>query len=178
MKKLSLLSIIVVSLFSSCKKVLDAYFDPIETPISFPLGIPEITDSTTEVMLSNNALYLNLDSIIKTGTKRVFDINTIQSVTIKDIALTLTNPDSANNLANFDTVRMALNTSVNTTPVTIGTVAIPATYTPAINIPVSKDVDLRNYLSDTTVVFTLYGKVRHATTRALAAKVDIILRSE
>lgn len=181
MRKLSLALLAVVAVaitVTSCKKVLDAFFDPIESPLSVEITIPVVTNTTSESVLGASSVHFNLDSIIRKNTKDVFNINSIKSVKLKDMAVNLLNADDKNNLANFETFKVTFTSSANATPVVLGTATNPDTYATSTVFPISNSVELKNYLSGSDVTFTLYSKARRATTHTLTARVSVTLKSE
>lgn len=162
---------------SSCQKIKDAFFDPIESPLAVDIIIPVINATNAETSLATSTINFNLDSIIKKNTGNVFSLKNINSVKIKDLAINLINPDQDNNLGNFENASVTFFTNSRPTPVTIASTAIPDTYTKSLIIP-TNNTDVKSYLDGTNITFNLFGKARRATSIPLSARISITLKSE
>lgn len=178
MKTYSIIAIIFFAVvITSCQKIKDAFFNPIESPLSVDIIIPVTENTASETSLGTSTVSFNLDSIIKKNTGNVFSLKNINSVKIKDLAINLINPDQSNNLANFENAAVTFYTNTRSTPVTIATATIPDSYTKSLIIP-TNNTDIKGHLDGTQMTFNLFGKARRATTIPLTARISITLKSE
>jgi hypothetical protein len=112
---LSLLAAVAVGSFSfqSCNKIKDEIAKQID-PFNFThqninFTVPEITSTMTYTSSGIDTADIDLDQIIKENAGSSFGVNNIQSLVIDKITLTITNPDEHNNLTNFDSVQVYVN---------------------------------------------------------------------
>lgn len=180
MKRVVFLMFVMVAVlaFHSCKKMLDPYFDTITTPLSATISIPPIADTLNMDTLGTAVVSYNLDSVVKQYTKDLFSLSSAKSVKVKDMTVTLVNPDSANNLRNFEVLQMNFGTGVNGAPVTIGTATVPDTYAAKTTVPVIKGLSLKDAITDRNMAFALVGRARRATTDTLHVQLTITLQTE
>ncbi len=155
---------------SSCSKVKDALSQSFTwTPNDDTLYVPPIADTLLYTSMGSVTVTYDLDSIVKSKTSNALGLKNIESFKIKSVTLTMLNPDSANNFANFEKVKVSFFTATSTTPVVICEVDNnPSTYATVLNIPIANPVDLKSYLpsSGTVTMSCMFsGKLRHATTK-------------
>ena len=142
--------------------------------IDVPPGTPVPTD---EIQFPPYAQHFNMDSAIKAHTGGAFGASDVSSVKIKQIIFTIINPDSLNNLSNFESARFTFKSNSNSVPLSIAsfnfsdTYAATTTYIAPANTP-----ELRSYLDGTELTYTVYGKLRRYTTKSIKFSVNITLR--
>jgi hypothetical protein len=175
-----LLAAFVITVGSSCKKVVTSLFPGIDVRIpDVQVTIPPvIVVPSTEMSLGSFSASFNLDSIIKASTNNVFNINDIGTVKVKQVAVTLQNGDNLNNLANFETARVAMTSSNNSTETNILTVNIPDATSNTITVNATDSPDLKQYLSGNRINYTVYGKLRRPTTKSLNMVIAVTVRVE
>ncbi len=143
-------------------------------------SVPIVPDTTLHSSMSSGTFTYNLDSMIKAETKNAFNITNIGKVTLKSCTVTIMNPDSANNFANFQQCNLSFYSNKNATPANIASISNnPDVYATVLNIPVDNTVDLKSYLysststTATTVNYVWGGKLRRATTKSLTIMVHV-----
>lgn len=179
MKKLLIsgfmLGLIIQSI--SCNKIIEAVFPGLD------LKVPEfqvivraiISVSPYDVALGSFSYQLNLDSIIKANTGGVFGINAVGSIKIKQVSINLSNADPLNNLSNFESVRMTIQSSSNNTATELFTANFPDTYSSSITITPNNSPDLLSYLKGSEVTYNVYGKMRRITSKPLNMTIAVLL---
>lgn len=177
-KKLSIIAIFtLISAFglTSCsdelKEQLFKAFITNSAEEEFTINIITTTSTKAEIGLINQ--YFNLDSIIKAETDNAFSLDNISSINIEEAKLTILNPDTTNNFANFEEGWLEFNTNINTTPILVASGLNPDVYADSWLIPVDKSVNLKNYLKGTHLAYYLSAKARRVTTKALDCKIAI-----
>lgn len=172
-----LMIMVLVAVSVSCKKIIRNIFQGIDAdipefsvtiipiPIALPFEIP--------IPLSQP---FNLDSTVKANTGGVYGANDVTSVKVKQIVFNISDADSLNNLANFESVRVILSSDTKADTVTVASMNFPdkyastATYTP-VNSP-----ELRPYLTGSQLNYIIFGKIRRATTKSLHFSIRVTLR--
>jgi hypothetical protein len=174
-----LAAICIVATMLSCKKIVSAIFNG--TDINVPtlqLTIPVILAVTpNEISLGSFSQQINVDSIIRANTEGVFGINAVSSIKLKQAAWSISNADALNNLANFESARVTLQSNSNNTPVEIISVIFPDAFATSYTyVPVSSP-ELLPYLNGNTLTYTMFGKVRRITNKPLNFLVQVTLRA-
>lgn len=173
-----LLAAVLVSGILSCKKIVDTFFaGETFTMPAITMTIPTIplADSTQEFSAGSYTTHINVDSTIKANTSGVFNINSVSTVTVKQVSITVTNSDEINNVSAFKSFRITISSNTNATVANMVTVNIPAnaagsyTYTP------SNPANIVDYLKGTNISNGVYGTARKTTTKAMNVKVVITL---
>jgi hypothetical protein len=156
--------------FSSCKKIKEATQRDIQiTPTAITFTIPIITSTAAGTSFGTYNESLDLDALIKTYASE-FGEDNVKNIKISSVTLELLNQDADNNVQNFESINVALQTGSGA-PVTIAAAAsIPNTSAPSITVPVSGTTDLKSYLGATSFSYAVTGKLRKATTKVLNAK--------
>ena len=159
----------------SCNKLIEAFFPGFDTDINAAeIKIPAVpVVPTTETNLGNVTFRFNLDSIIRVHTANAFSINTIASVRVKAIKFDFQNANAENNAANFESMRISFSSNSNTTPTTIGSVAIPDTYATSISIPITEGIELKDYMRGEQISYTLSAKARRGTSDQLVSTIIV-----
>ncbi len=178
-KNLIALSVTFLIFFSflSCKKVADAIFQGLDTNVpDVQITIPTIIAvSTIELPLGTDSYNFNLDSIVKAKTAGVFGANAVRFIKIKQITINITNADLLNNLANFESARMTIQSNTNSTPAEVFFQAFPDTYATSFNFIPTNSAELFTYLKGSTITYNIFGKNRRITTKPLNMVVSTTL---
>jgi len=166
-------------LYTSCSKV-DALIGAATvswTSTDVAFDIPVVSSTTDTSAIGSGTYSYNLDSLIKAQTSNQLVLNNISHFYLTSCTLTILNPDSTNNFANFQSASGTLSSSADATPANIGTITNnPDTYAATLSVPVNTTTDLKNYVSPsgtTTFNYMLSGKARRVTTKILHATVHI-----
>jgi hypothetical protein len=172
----STIFIIFIS-FLSCKKVADAIFQGLDTNVpDVQVTIPTIIAvSTTELPLGSDSYNFNLDSIVKAKTAGVFGANAVRFIKIKQISINITNADQLNNLANFESARMTIQSNSNSNPIDVFSQAFPDMYATSFTFAPTNSAELFTYLKGSTITYNIFGKNRRITTKPLNMVVSTIL---
>lgn len=173
-----LLAAVLLSGLVSCKKIVDTFFagETFTMPaITMTIPIIPIADSTQEFSGGSFTTYINVDSTIKANTSGVFNINSISTVTVKQVSVTLTNADEINNVSAFKSFRITISSNTNATVANMVTVNIPASAAGSYTYTPTNPANIVDYLKGTNINNAVYGTARKTTTKALNVKVVITL---
>ena len=181
MKKITitfLSAIILLVALSSCKKLVSAIFQGLDVNVpEVQVTIPTVIAVTpNEIALGSFSFHFNLDSIIKANTAGVFGVNTVSSIKVKQINISITNADQLNNLANFESARITLQSNIDSNPAELFSVSFPDSYASLFTATPANSPDLLPYLKGSDVTYNIYGKMRRITTKPLNMVVAITLR--
>lgn len=178
MKKLSLLFAVAFASVSiiSCEKIEKALFKPFESPLSFEVTIPVISNTTSEVGMGQTNVRYNLDSVIRKNTGDVFGADMVGAMYINQVGIEFLDGDGANSLANFDYVKLSV--SAGNPPAVFGPFAIPAGTTFSKSFTVDNSPNIKPYFSGSTVTFSMSGKANKATVKELRARISATLKFE
>jgi hypothetical protein len=178
MKKFITLSAVtlVTLLFASCDKIEKALFKPFESPLSFEVTIPVITNTTAEVSMGQSDVRYNLDSVIRKNTENVFGADIVGAMYISQIGIQLLDNGASGNLNNFDYVKLYV--ASNGTPAVFGPFSVPAGSTSSASFTVSNSPNIKPFFSGSTVTFSMSGKANKATTQTLRARVSATIKFE
>lgn len=173
-------STILLAGFSSCKKLIAAVFGG--TDVNVPevqVTIPAVIAVTSnEISLGSFSFYFNLDSIVKANTAGVFGANAVNSIKVKQVKITITNADQFNNLANFQSARVTLQSNTNTTPAELFSVIFADTYASTYTYTPTNSPELLSYIKGSNISYTIYGKTRRTTNKPLTMVVAVTLRAD
>lgn len=171
---LSLLGGFSVLGLTSCDKIKDKLFPAFETEISeVSVSIP-ITAAGVEASSSSTVAF-NLDSAIKANTGSTFSIDNISSVKVKDVTISINNPDDENDVSNFEAVSLKFSSNTVSTPAVVASASIPDNTAYSLNITPTDSPELKEYLKGNELTYTVSGTARRSTTKALDATVDVTL---
>ena len=164
----------------SCSKIKDAIFPLLDINLpSFQFSVPAIPIVLgSEASLGSFDVNFNLDSIIKANTAGAFGAGAVSTIKVKKIAVSLTNADAANNLANFESARFTFSSNAKATPVEIATFSFPDTFSTTNTAEPVNSPELKEYLSGTKLTYTLYGKARRTTSKPLNFNVAVTLSAK
>lgn len=178
MKKCILLSLVAFASLSisSCKKIQSALFKPFESPLNFEVTIPVITSTTAEVNMGETTVQYNLDSIIRKNTGDAFGADIVGAMYINEIGIQLLDNNEANNLGNFDYVKLSV--SSGGTPAILGPFSIPAGANENASFSVSNSPNIKPFFNGSNVKFVMNGKANETTTQTLRARISATIRFE
>lgn len=142
------------------------------------ISIPAvITLSPDEMTLGTYTQSINLDSMVKSKTSGIFGANVVSSVKVKQVTITLTNADQFNNISNFKSARVTLQSNSNNTPVQLFLVSFDDTYATTYTFTSNDSPELLPYLKGSAISYTLYGRIRRITNKPLEMLVNVTLRA-
>lgn len=164
--------------FSSCKKLVAAIFQGLDVNVpEVQVTIPTVIAVTSnEIPLGNFSFHFNLDSIVKANTAGVFGVNAVSSIKVKQISINITNADQLNNLSNFESARVTLQSNTNNIPTELFSMTFPDTYASSITTTPTNSPELLAYLSGSDITYNIYGKMRRITSKPLNMVVSVTLR--
>ena len=182
MKKLFIPVTAIIILFagvSSCKKIVSTFFNGTDVTIP-PVSVTVQTIlavSATEQSFGSYSQQINLDSIVRANTAGVFGANAVSTIKIKQVTISLSNADALNNLSNFESARVTLNSNSNPATADLFTVTFPDQNTTTFTFAPSTSTELLPYLKGNSITYTVYGKNRRITSKPLQMQVSVILRA-
>lgn len=164
----------------SCKKVVKAVFggtDIVVPPLSVSVpAIPVVT--SYELPVGAYVYSFNLDSAVRAGTAGLFGANSVNSIKVKQVVINLSNSDSINNLSNFDSARVTIQSNTNNNPVNLFDVGFPDSPASVFTETPTGSPELISYLKGSTITFVLYGMMRRITTKALDLTMTVTIRAD
>lgn len=158
----------------SCKKTAEEYIrDLLEAEvifkqdISFPYPFPVAPETVNSVQVPPYAVPMNVDSVLRAETNNNFGKQDLKSAKMTSIKLYMpkTTPITASNL---DTIRLIA--QVSSSPdilkieITNNFNIVTEQDRYVLNIPVDTNRELINYLSSSTISYSLYGKFKNDLT--------------
>jgi hypothetical protein len=168
---------------SSCDKVKETIAGPATFDLNgleATINVPIVNDLASHSNIGTGTFSYNIDSFIRAQTADQLGIKNIDEYYITSCNMTINNPDTANNFANFEQVQASFSTPTNTTPVTIAEIpSNPNTYAATLSVPVNSTTNLRSYMPNSgPITFTcqLGGKMRKVTNKVLTVKVVVTSR--
>ncbi len=172
MKRIIILSVVLLSVVASlisCNKIASAIFSGIEfnvpdISVNIPV-IPYVVPSETQFGTATQNI--NLDSVVKANTGNIFGADVVKTVSIKSVAVTITNADDLNNLSNFESARITLTSNNNSSPIDIANITFPTTNSATFVFTPTDTKEFVSYLKGSTLTYTIYGKNRKITTKTL-----------
>lgn len=159
---------------NSCEKLKEKLFTAFITNSAeeeFIINVITTTNAKTEIGLIRQTM--NLDSIIKAETSNAFSLDDISSINMEEVKVTILNPDTDNNFANFEEGWLEFNTNFNTTPILVASGLNPDVYAESWLLPVDKAINLKEYLKGNHLAYILQAKARRVTTKPLECKLAI-----
>ncbi len=171
MKKIAtafaLASLAAISLTSCSKLGRNLQYDLNMQTATVNFTIPACTN--TSVALSGNETnYYNIDSFIKANTMGTLGISNITSAKLSSCTITLLDPSSTINFANFKSCTGGFYSDANTTPYQVSVVNNPDVYSSALSLPVDTSAELKGYITNARkFTYTLSGDLRRPTTDSI-----------
>ena len=176
MKKLIVLSAVSLCLFSiSCSKAEKLLFQPFESPLSVDVAIDPVTSTDVESSLGESTVNFDLDQEVKDATNGKVDGGVVGAMYIKEVAVSLENPDEANNLSNFEYVSLSVK-SGSSTPVVFGPFALTANDYNQASFTVENSPNIKQFFTGSNVQFELRGKAKNQTDVTILSKVSATIR--
>jgi hypothetical protein len=174
-----LITCVVLLCFPSCKKVLASIYGGSDVPIpQSELIIPQVYIVPTDELYLGSFVYdINLDSSVRANTRGVFGASSVNSVKVKSVIIKIINPDAYDNLSNFDSARVTLQSSTNNTPIQLFNIGLPSTYSDSLYYIPTNNPELLSYVKGNTITCNVYGKMRTVTNKPLGITVDVTLRA-
>lgn len=165
----------------SCNQVTNAVKLPDYswTGASYDITFPPTNDTTAQATIGTQDMTVNIDQLIKDNTGGVGSFNSIKSVHITDIKLTLLDATTQNNFANFSYAGAAFNTDANNgnyDPYNIAYVENnPDVYSTILTPPVlSTNDDVKKYFqSNTKFYYIVVAKLRRPLKDSVHCHVDL-----
>jgi hypothetical protein len=172
-RSLGLVAVLALStLIHSCNKVKDAIRINVPTQtVSADFTIQPVPVGTQAVAIFQFGV--NLDSLIKIQSKDL-GINNIKSAKIKSVSLTLTNATATDNFGSFSACEIGLSSSAKPEYTVVAGIAsnADANVNP-LEIPVTQDLELKDYFNSTSFTYRLSATARRATTTELKGRATI-----
>ncbi|CAN5251001.1 hypothetical protein BH11BAC6_BH11BAC6_04120 [soil metagenome] len=166
---------------ASCNKLVESVFPGEDITLGeLVVTVPPIpfADSTFEFPAGTFTIYINTDSVIRATTAGVFGINSVSSVKVKQITMSVLNADSDNNLSAFKSFRIAISSNTQTNPQDILQIDIPATAFDSYTATAIDSPDITAYLQGTSITYTVYGRVRSTTTKTLNISSTVVVTAK
>lgn len=176
------ISVLIITIIfaglSACKKIIRDLFQGIDADVpAFSVPLPPIPFAPpNEISLGSFRQHFNLDSTVRANTNNVYGAGDVSSVKIKQIVFTLANPDTLNNISNFESARFTFSSNTKTDTVTVASVTFPDTYAATYTYTPVNSPELKPYLDGTILNYNAYGKLRRITTKVLTLNLQITLR--
>ena len=167
--------IFVCLLLQSCSKIAsDLQYDLSMQTASVNIIIAPISDTTAGLTMGTVISSYKIDSFIKSKTSGKLGVSNISSAKMSSSSLTLVNPNSGNNFANFQNCNVNFFTNTNTSPFSLAVITNnPDTYAATLNVPVDATTDMKTYLQGNELTYSLSGKLRRNTTDTLTCTVQL-----
>lgn len=155
--------------YTSCDKVAEKLFQPFEQEIEFDFTIDPVLQGL-EGSLGNSVISYNLDAEVRNVTSGAFGADFIKSMTITNIAISLNNADTDNNLSNFERFTVTMVSGAGN-PVVMGPFPVPANANNELSIAVTNSPNIRQFFNGNQVTFAVTGLARKSTNKSLNATV-------
>ncbi len=181
MKKKIIFSLVVFAItisFTACKKIVAAVFKGMDVSVpEMQFTIPAIFGvAPGEIPLGSYPYKFNLDSVVRANTGGAFGAGSVTSIKVKQVNINVSNADQLNNLANFETARITIQSNTNNNPVEFFSVIFADVFASAYTSPNPSNVELLSYLKGTDIVYKIYAKNRRTTSKPLDFKISVIVR--
>lgn len=157
---------------TSCNKVKDAV--KVNVPMqqaeySFDLNPVETGTHT----IAEYSIRFNVDSAIKANASQ-FNIDNIKSVKISQVKIAASNTDGENHFGMLSACEAQMKSDTKNEFVTIGKLTNNAeTAAASLDLPVNKELELKEYFKGTQFSYMLSATVRKATTKKLTCKATV-----
>jgi hypothetical protein len=140
-----------------------------EVPITVPVGVGPTPLFPNGVVLPRIIKKFNLDSIVKANTNNQFGAGDVTSVKLKSLTFSITDgANQANNLSNFENIKFAFSSNINTTPVSIADYNFADTYTTTANIIAANSPELVSYITGNELYYDVTVKPRRTVTQSFS----------
>ena len=164
--------------FNSCSKIADAIAQSFTWQgIDVIIDVPASSDTGSYATIGTGSFVYDFDSLIKDKTANQFGLKNIKSFTFKSCTLTILDPDTLNNFANFRQAKASFSTSTNPTTTVLGEVTNnPDVYATSLNLPINNTTNIKSYLPSSgkvTLMYDLSGQIRKPVTRTIKVQAQI-----
>lgn len=164
--------LIAAALLGGCdklkKEIKKATFQgQVSTVIDYMAMIPEIPVDSAEGTIEDIVIPFNMDSVVKATTNNIFTLSDIGAINFESLTVSIENPDSTVNFANFEYLRLVMKTNNVQTPVVCAYDPIPDAYSDLLYFPLDKSLDLHPYAEGKILTMSASSKTRRKTTRNL-----------
>lgn len=181
MKRLTAFLFAIIIVFAglmSCKKILAVFLGTDVTVPDFTVNVPPAAFVTTmEIPIGSYSFHFNLDSSVRANTAGVFGANAVNSIKLKQITIKITNADSLNNIANFESARVTLQSNTNNNPVELIAVSFADSYASGYTYTPTSNPELLSYAKGSTITYNIFGKMRRGTTKSLTMVLSVTLKA-
>lgn len=169
--------LLILATFSSCRKLATAIFGGFDTSVDLQVSIiPIPLVSPIELPIGQFLYKFNLDSVVRSKTAGVYGAADVRSIKVKQFNINITNADQLNNISNFQSVRVTIQSNTNNTPAELFSTTFTDTYATSFTTS-GNNVELLSYLKGSDITYTMYGKNRRITTIPLTITISVILRA-
>jgi hypothetical protein len=168
----------IMTVVSSCKKLENKATTPFDFEMSTDLTLPATSDTTGNSQVGDVVVNYNLDSMINAQSSGLANFSSVDKITLSSLTVEFTNPDNANNSANFQTWIASFATNINSDPYGLAYVENNADqYNSSLNMSIyDANKDLKPYFSSngaTDISYFLGAKLRRATTKDLQCHLTV-----
>ena len=169
---------VIITALSGCKKIIRNLFQGIDAEVPpFSVTLPAVPFAPpVEVPLGSYSQHFNLDSTVRANTNNVYGANDVSSVKVKQMVFTLANPDTLNNISNFESARFTFSSNTKTDTVTVASITFPDTYAATYTYIPTNSPELKPYLNGTVLNYNAFGKLRRITSKQLIMNLHVTLR--
>ena len=164
-------------LAQSCNKIAsNLQYDLSMQTGSIDIKIAPISDTSAGLTMGTVTSVYSIDSFVKANTGNVLGAHNISSAKMSSCTLTLLNPSTTNNFANFQNSAVSFYTNSNATPFNIANITgNPDIYASTLNVPVDATAEMKGYLNGNQLTYSLVGKMRRATTDTIICRVQVTM---
>ncbi len=120
--------------------------------------------NTNIAVAGSQTVYYNIDSFIKANTMNTMGIANITSAKVASCQITLLDPTTANNFANFKSCTSSFYSDADATPYQMNISDNPDVYATSLTLPVDTSSELKGYLTNgRQFTYSLSGNLRRPT---------------
>lgn len=157
----------------ACKKkdeIVKKLFQAFTTQtFTVPFEVPVITLAPLSI---DSVAYpgepMNLDSIVRAESDGAFSLDDVTAVYLDELKISLTNADTANNLANFEKLKLTLKSvDPSVGEVEVCNTTIPDEYASERSLPIYDDRDLKPILASRGIIYLTGVSARRNTSKVL-----------
>ncbi len=159
---------VAIAGMSSCQKIANNLkYDLNLQTATVNFTIPPCPNTSIEVAGSQTNYY-NIDSFIRASTVNTMGVSNITSAKIKSCTITILDPKTAINFANFISCSGSFYSDGNKTPFGVTVNNNPDVYATELKLPVDTSAELKGYLNNSKqFTYTLRGNLRRPTTDSI-----------
>lgn len=158
------LTIGTIAILPSCTRIANLLTANVAMQTeSVNVTIPVTTGVNGVISVGPESNKYNVDSLIQAQTAGQFNASNINSVKLKSVIFTLSNSNTMNNFANFESVSATFYSNTDNTPYTVSIPSNPDITTNTLMLPVDTARELKSYIGN-EFFYTVEGKLRRPTT--------------